>query len=128
MRTFILALTVLALILAALTLAGVYLTGKADALTEAAKALPEESASNSTQSSGFYTAARNFSEIWSSTKKTIHFIIGHKEADRIEETFIDLQVRYLLRDNAGYMSARAKLLHEIEQLAESETFSFDTVT
>ncbi len=127
MRTFILALIVFALIIGTLILTGVYLTRRTHELSASARALPELS-DHASDNSAFYAAAKEFNELWTSTRKTIHFIIGHEEADRIEDTFADLQARYLKHDTAGYTSAREKLLRSIERLADSEAFSFDSVT
>ena len=129
MRTFILALVVLALIVGGLFLTSIFLNRRTDALLSAAKSLPPLSArGNDFDTMDFYAPARRFSSLWTSSRKTIHFIIGHEEADRIEDTFIELQMRYLLRDGAGYMAQREKLLLAIDRLADAETLSFDSVT
>lgn len=130
MRTFILSLIVFALILGILFLSGRYIVNRTDELTEAAKALPRLTASSAdiTPGTGFQEAISQFASVWDGARKTIHFIIGHDEADRIEDTFYELRIRYAMHDAAGYMSAREKLLHAISRLADSESFSFDAIT
>lgn len=130
MRTFILSLVVFALIVGALFLTGRYLINRTDELTEAAKSLPRFTASDTDigPDSGFQEAASQFASVWDSARKTIHFIIGHDEADHIEDTFYELRIRYAMHDAAGYMSARESLLNAISRLADSESFSFDAIT
>lgn len=133
MKTFILSLVVFALILGTLFLTGRYLFNRTDELESAAKSLPRFTASDAeirpdSENVEFMEALNQFSSVWESARKPIHFIIGHDEADRIEDTFYELRVRYAMHDTAGYMSAREKLLNAISRLADSESFSFDTIT
>jgi len=129
MRTFILALTVFFLIIGVLVFTGRYLINRTSELTKAARNLPiftEEMSPSEREDIGI--ALNSFVRTWNSTRKTIHFLVGHEEADRIDETLSDLRARHITHDTAGYMSARAKLLQAIARLADAETFSFDTIT
>ncbi|MBE6598858.1 MAG: DUF4363 family protein [Ruminococcaceae bacterium] len=129
MKTFILALIVFVLIVGILCFTVFYLKEKTEELSQAARALPKiTDRSKDISPDEFRNSAKFFYDLWESAKKPIHFIIGHEEANRIDETFSELQYRYLFRDAAGYMSTRQKLLDSIEHLAKLETFSFDTIT
>lgn len=127
MRTFILALVVFFLIVGILIFTGKYLIGKTTALTDAAKSLPIITGDSPSQQN-IAAALENFNQIWKSTRKAVHFLVGHEEADKIDDTLSELQIRWLTHDAPGYMAAREKLLQSITRLADSESFSFDTVT
>lgn len=133
MKTFLLSLVVFALIVGTLFFTGRYLINRTEELEDAAKSLPRFTASDNaieltSDNTKFREAVLQFSSVWESARKPIHFIVGHEEADRIEDTFYELRIRYAMHDTAGYMSAREKLLKAISRLADSETFSFDTIT
>ncbi len=129
MKTFLLALTVFALIVGLLILSGAYLARKTAALSAAASAFPVPDGEDAVpDSAAFYASAKEFSALWSSAVGAVRFIIGHEEAERIDDTFDELMTRYLLRDNAGYMTARAKLLRLINRLADAEHVTFDSIT
>ena len=129
MRTFFLALAVLLLIVFLLIFAGRYLIKRTAELTKAILNLPPLTDDiSSIEKEALYRSLEDFTRIWNSTRKTVHFLVGHDEADRIDETLSELRTRYVTHDTAGYMSAREKLLRSISRLAESEAFSFDTIT
>ncbi len=137
MKTFFLSAAVFLLLVGVLIASGWYIDSRSMALEEAAKALPKiakgdltektevESAENGTL---FRSKTDAFATLWKETKTVIHAIVGHEKADRIEETFLDLRIRYAMQDEAGYMSAREKLIREIRQLSEQEDFTFDAIS
>jgi len=129
MRTFILSLVVLALIVGTLFFTGLFLQSRTSKLSDFAKKLPIITTDMPMPSpEDFNSAAEDFSRLWNKTRKIIHFLVGHEEADKIDEAFTDLRVRFVTHDPAGCMSAREKLLQTITRLADSESFSFDTIT
>lgn len=127
MKTFILSLIVFSLVIGVILLTGNIFAKRTADLSEAAKRLPDFS--NPTQDKPKPSQAiESFVKKWASARKIIHFIIGHDEADKIDETLTELRIRYVMGDLPGYMAAREKLLLAIHRLSDSESLSFDSVT
>ena len=124
MKTFILSLVVLALILGLLVFTGSYLLRRSHELSEAAEAIPSSFTDDRTD---FRIAAERFRTLWSSARKTVRFIIGRTEADRIDELFAEAGIRFAAGDTAGYLSAREKLLRAVRSLGDAEKLSFDVI-
>lgn len=127
MRTFILSLVVFCLLIGILWFTGRYIARRTDELMGAANSLPIPDDSGENRAASLRTI-ESFVNRWSSMRKTIHFIIGHEEADKIDETLTDLRIRFVTKDDTGYMAAREKLLFIIQRLSDSESLSFDNVT
>ncbi len=128
MRTFLLSLAVFCLILGVLVFTGRYLVRKTAEVSTAANNLPTSSPDEEFPREEARAALRDLTTAWQSARKAIHFLVGHEEVDKIDDYLTELQIRALTRDVAEYMSVREKLLQSLTRLAESETFSFDTVT
>ena len=127
MKTFILSLIVFFLVIGVLLFTGNIFAKRTDGLLDAAKKLPDFS--DPTQDKPKPSQAiEHFLMKWASARKIIHFIVGHDEADKIDETLTELRVRYVMGDLPGYMAAREKLLLAIQRLSDSEALSFDSVT
>lgn len=124
MKTFILSLAVLALILTLLIFTGRYLLRRARDLTDAAEAMPVSAAADRTD---FRKASDRFRALWRSVRRTVRFLIGHTEADRIDELFTETLIRFAAGDSAGYLSAREKLLCAVRSLGDAEKLSFDVI-
>ncbi len=128
MRTFFLSLAVFCLIIGILIFTGRYLIKQTEELSEAANSLPIITEEKPLPQNEINTALRKLTETWHSAKKAIHFLVGHDEADKIDDNLAELRIRAVTHDTAGYMTAREKLLQSLTRLADSESFSFDTVT
>lgn len=130
MRTFLVALAALALIFGLLFGAGRYLLLRTEELSAAVRDFPRLSAKDGAivgDDDGDAAFVR-FSELWERSRGGLHCIVGHEDADRIEDLFRESRVRYVWRDAAGYTAARDALLRALGRLAEGERLSLDGVT
>jgi len=132
MKTFFLALGVFFLIICILFFAVNYIDKRCAELISAAKQFPRITPDDTDKKTGFnedyQTAVNSFASIWKNSKKILYFLVGHDEADKIEEAFNDMRIRYTMKDFPGYMSARQKLLATIYHLSDSESITFDAIS
>lgn len=140
MRTFVLSLAVLLALLVLLTLTGGYVASITATLKETALEMPALSVIDTgagtdvsdVQTAGSFLedapAMVTFDQLWQECRLCLHWIVGHDDADRIEEAFRDARVRWRTGDAAGYMSARERLIGAITKLADSERLSLDAIT
>jgi len=123
MKVFILALSVL--VLAALLVAADcwYIGRLCGELLRVVAGMPGETG----DLSAFDTAYREFERTWVSGEKWMHILVGHEAADRVTELLTETGMRYLGRDDAGYMAAREQLCRQLEKIREGESLSADSI-
>ncbi|MBE6569435.1 MAG: DUF4363 family protein [Ruminococcaceae bacterium] len=76
----------------------------------------------------FHHAYDTFCKIWRNTRWILNLFVGNAGTERIEGYLEETGVRYLAGDIPGYLSARKKLIAELEKLRDLEKLSFDSFT
>ncbi len=128
MKTFITALCVLVIISVGVTMSAMHISTACDELEELAEALPGSTNDGVPNNyAEFNDTLAQFNQIWQEHRKIMRFTVGHSETEIIDDALDDMIVRYTYGDDAGYMSARRKLIASIERICETEKCSADGI-
>lgn len=122
MKAFIIALAVLILITAFVLFCSFYLTKNVGELITEASRLPLV-----LDRDDFYSVYSSFDDKWLKIRDSLRYFAGHTESDRIEDALDDLLSRYETDDLSGYVSARKRLISELERVRKAEKITCDSL-
>lgn len=122
MKAFITALAVFFAVTGFVVFASIHLSDSADELIDIAESLPKSS-----EEGGFDAVFSDLYVRWCDERGAIRYFIGHTESDAIEDTLDDLETRFHRGDEAGYASARKRLLSQLDRIRSDESFSCDSL-
>lgn len=123
MKAFLTALTVFFLITGFVVFCALSLTSGCDMLVSAAESLPEKVGTGRE----FENAYLKISRDWYELRGPVRYFVGHTDADAVEDALADMKSRNDTNDQAGYSSARQKLISSLIRIRATESFTADSL-
>ena len=103
---------------------GWYVNGICGELMDALEQMPAAAEADMEE---FSAAYNRFRGVWKGGEMWLHILVGHDMADRVEELLEEMGMRYIGRDEAGYLTARELLVLQLKKIREGERVAVDSI-